>query len=459
VDGRNRVVVFCGLWAVAHIAHLLRKGDPTDPIVWIVMGSAVLLLHRPSSPARLAALAAAHAVHLWTVMPFTDNHGYLMGLVNLGLLTAALTWLAGGRRRGEAFRLPDRYVLAILLVCYGAAAVAKLNSGFFEPGSSCAVGMFHDSLRISGMAGHDLFEPFEPALPYVVVCTELLIPTLLLIPATRRSGIVVVVLFHLSLSLSPTATAIDFTIVLFALVFLALPAAGATRAREWMLHACAVLAPLPARARSAAFLLVAAGIALLLAVGIGGWPGNRNWIWLAGTALVVGTGLLRLAIFGPADARERRAAEPAPRWPRLSALPYLAFFGLALANVSAPYLGSKNVGSFTMYSNLRTDRNDCNHFLIPRLPLEMGQDDLVEIIASSDAYLARFAGRDERVTWHELRRHLSADPDAAIVYRRKGQFHSLDHARDDPELVRPHPLAFRLIGHRVHEAVGARCRW
>ena len=130
-----------------------------------------------------------------------------------------------------------------------------------------------------------------------------------------------------------------------------------------------------------------------------------------------------------------------------------------LANVSAPYLGSKNVGSFVMYSNLQTERGHSNHFLFPRLPVKMGQDDLLEIIDSSNDVLSHKVGRDVMITWHELRRHLSADPDASITYRRAGMLHTHEHARENPELVRRHPVLHRFIGHRTYDTRGPKCRW
>ena len=449
--------MFCILWAIAHMGHLLRKADPSDPLVWLLMAAAVLLVDKPSSRVRLGALAAIQVTYLGTQIPWTDNHGYLMGFANMGLLTAVLaSWWSDGQNGSKSFLLPRRYLFATLLLSYGAAAIAKLNSGFFDPESSCAVTMFYDAVAVFGLGrdgGAGVVRSLDLVMPSLISGIELLVPTLLLIPRTRWAGIILVILFHWAVSLSPTATALDFTLVLFAFMILFLPVTAATRLHTWAQQIAAVL---PDSIRRAFLVLLSFFLTISLVTAPGTVHGNRNWIWLAATSLVLGALLLQLA-FTERDS----SSTPVTHGQRsnLGMVPYGLFIILQLANISAPYLGSKNIGSFVMYSNLQTERRHSNHFLLPRLPIDMGQDDLVEIVDSSSEWLRDVRESERLLSWHELRRHLSYRPDTSITYKRGDRVYSYERADENPELVHRDPVAHRLIGHRLYDQQTVPCRW
>lgn len=455
VAARDQAAVFAVLWAIAHAGHVLRKADPTDLLAWLVLASAVLLMGRPSSRVCLGVLAAAQLVYLGSKLPFTDNHGYMMGFANLGLLVAVLSHV---RCRSDGFHLPVRYLTTTFLVSYAGAAIAKLNAGFFDPGTSCALTMFYDASAVFGLKRGLLPGPLQPIdshLPFLIVGTELLVPILLMSSRTVRLGVVVAVFFHFAISLSPTATALDFTLVVFALMFLFLPSVTATRLTAQALHSGAALFSVPA-VRTTALVLLSVFLAISLATGWGGVPGNRNWVWLAATSLALGACLLVLVL---TERSYRSTVEAPPRRRLLHTVPYGALVALQLANLGAPYLGSKNVGSFVMYSNLQTERGQSNHFLLPRLPIAMGQDDLVEIVASSSGWLRVVGDRGLLISWHELRRHLAANPDASIAYRRRSVLHVHERARENPELVRRDPVSHLFIGHRLFDPRRATCQW
>lgn len=437
--------VFSALWAIAHLGHLLRKTDLATPFPLVLAGLAVGVLARPSSTRRLAALALAQVLYLASKMPLIDNHLYLMGFANLGLLTAISA-------RKVPFYLPRRYLSATFLLSYGAAAFSKLNAGFFDVGTSCAVKMFNDSVAFFKVEQASLGW-IRPCLPFAVTGTELLIPLLLLAPPTRRAGVVIAVIFHLVISLSPTATALDFTLVVFALLFLFLPASAAERMRAWGQRAL----PIHPLWRMLAQGMLVTCIAVSVRTGWGGMPPrNPNWVWLASSAIGLGGMLIAIAL---STRVAPRGLERQPQSFGICQGFYSVLFILQLLNISAPYLGSKNVGSFVMYSNLQTARGESNHFLIPRLPLEMGQDDLVEIVETSNEWLHMAEEQGDLVTWHELRRYLSNDPDANIIFRRKGVFYVHKHAREDPDLIERDVILHRLIGHQWVGSKQPRCRW
>src|SRR5690606_30012191 len=134
---------------------------------------------------------------------------------------------------------------------------------------------------------------------------------------------------------------------------------------------------------------------------------------------------------------------------------------LVVLNAASPYLGSKTITSFTMYSNLQTERDSSNHFFLARVSLANGQDDLVEVVDSSHRGLRSIGASGALITWHELRRTLTKCPDASIQYRRDGVLFAHEHARDDPELVDLDPVSARLLAYRLVDREGepVRCRW
>jgi hypothetical protein len=457
------------LWAIGHFAHLLRKGDRTDPVMWIVLGAAVLLLDRPTSRIRLGLLAVAQLAYLYGNLPATDNHLFIMGFVNLGLLLAVL--LAPRNKDGletESLTRALPYVRLTILIAYGAAALAKLNHGFFDRAESCAISMFHDATAILGGRAPDIPGQAEALLPFVVAGAELLIPLLLLIPVTRLAGVVVLISFHFVMSLSPTATAVDFTVILFALAFLFLPvqAGGHIEARVRAL--VGRLGPVSRTPRTAVLILLTAFLGAMIGgreLNFATIEGNRNWLWLAPAALVIG-GLLLDAVW---RAWRDRWPRDASVWPwagipraargRALSVVFLVCVLLTVSNAASPYLGGKTLSTFAMYSNLQTEAMSSNHFLFPRLPVATGQDDLVLVVESSNGRLQRIGNSGRLITWHELQRALAQDPEASITYVRDGRVESYDRAFDSPELVSERPIAHRFIGHRLYDPERQRCLW
>ena len=445
---RDQTDVFCVLWTIAHVGHVLRKSQPTEPIAWLILAAAVFVLARPTESWRIGVLAVAQLLYLAQKMPMTDNHGYIMGFANLGLVTELIM----GRKKG--FRLPLTYLLVTLLISYSAAAVAKLNAGFFHIGVSCSIEMFYDAVAAFGLEPGSL-RSIEPAMPFLIAAIELTVPLSLIIPGARRFGVILVVLFHWALSLSPTATALDFTLVVYSLVFLVLPREAGTIVRERAQPVTTVFQS-GTNTRYTAFALLVVFLVVSLITGWGFPNRNRNWIWLALMALTFGSSLIALAF-------RLRPSESSLLSTKGYGVPQLAPFALLVLlqvlNVSAPYLGIKNTGSYVMYSNLQTEGGKSNHFLIPRLPMETIMDDQVEIVATSNRKLNSVAQRGHLVSWHEVRRALSRDPEARVSYRRDGALHVHERAHENPELVSRNLFLHKLIGHRAYDPRQPSCRW
>jgi len=446
---------FLAMWGIAHIGHFLRKGDALDPFVWILFLFAVLLVFHPQSRKIMIALTSFQIFYLFREMPFTDNHLYIMGFVNAGLLFTAIRSFKSDQSYIEFAEQSASYICAALLIAYFSAAFAKFNSGFFDPEYSCAVSMFYDSASVITKTA---FLPYfmESILPYSIAAIELSIPVLLLVKKTRHTGIILLILFHLAISISPTATALDFTVMLFAFSVLFLD----DRALRELIKSVGLLRDFAIQTIiSKKYIVPGIIISLLIFLKVVSRvtmvSHNLYWFLLAPFALLFG-GLIILSIVKTGIFRKSVKSENL-----FSSLnfTYSALLVLLFLNVITPYLGIKTTGTFTMYSNLQTENGRSNHFIAGRVPFDMPMDDLVRIEKSNHPHLARFSEKNERITYHEFERIVSGRRDINVTYIRGGARISYNSSVADKESITIHPVYHKLIGHRSYTPGEPVCRW
>jgi hypothetical protein len=80
------------------------------------------------------------------------------------------------------------------------------------------------------------------------------------------------------------------------------------------------------------------------------------------------------------------ASPPGPHAPRISSRPLPVLWivpALLAVNGACPYLGLKTGTAFAMYSNLRTEGSEGNHWFLPRWRLWNYQDQFVTILSSN----------------------------------------------------------------------------
>jgi hypothetical protein len=427
------------MWALAAIWHLL--GNPLGAPAWsqalLVAGAGAVLL-RPGSPLPLAALAVAGVVTMWEEAPFLGNHWLLAGFVNLAIVVSVAIGVVR-RRPHDRLDLANR-LLPVARLCllgfYAFAAFAKLNTAFFDRSVSCAAFYFRESTDSVGLSGLQLGGAawVEHLVILGTVAVELSVPLLLVRPATRRVGVLVALVFHALLAIDHSHQFFDFSSVLFALFLLFLPASGAPWLTERLGSVRARLAlrheHLPSRFHLALVelpVLAGAFVAIDVATVSGalqiGW-----WAWQPYAVVVVVT-VARYLAQDRCPATNRLL----PHHVAFAVIPLLVVF-----NGLTPYLELKTGFGWNMYANLRTVDGETNHLVLPAtLPLTDEQSDLVEIVDTSSAGLARYAATEYALTWRALRTYLADHPDVRITYRRGGETVALEHASDDPALVTP----------------------
>jgi hypothetical protein len=457
--------------ALAHIVDEYRFGSDGRWATWIVVVSAGIFLARPTTRWPLVVMLGAKCLHIVWAYPFINNHDLIYIALNTGALIAIWTsW----RSSADAWRLSllRHYFMVGPLGIYGAAAVSKLNAGFFDATLSCAVDLTIKSLRPFG--DEAAVAEWLPGwarwlLPPLVAGIELSVPLLLAFRRTRHAGIVVAVAFHLALSVSPTAVGLAFSALLFAALvpFLSDEAADSIVSR-WMRQAerrneirLRYVSPEGDRWVTAATGGVAGAVGLLAVKGRIFDVDYVWWVVMAPLVTFMGVVLVRAILSEKGSDRVDEPISPNDTTARIGAfsLAIMALvFAVALAAASSPFLGAGTTPAFTMYSNLRTEQMDSNHFVLPRVgPFDI-QDDLVIILgAGGGAHLLRTETSGMYLTMHEVRREVASSGGWVDVERLStGESVRVDMP-DGPTFG--DRLAFKVIRHRPVFVDGAVCQW
>jgi len=446
-------VILSFLWAAAiviHQTHFCR----IDELPYVVLNvAAVLTLLRPSSLPRFAFLLAAQLSCFVWQLPLVVNHWMMLAFAALTVIAA----LFGGRPKstGEWYSRIAPFLRAQIAIVYLFAVFHKLNVSYFCVDMSCA------SAHLTSLASKVPFVPTADWAKYVsiygVLLIEAAIPIFLLIQRTRYATILVGTIFHLVLGVNGYH---DFSAIAWVYYAVFLPrdfparlAAFADRNRR-IGALCRRVAGL-ARAPITSVLAVAVVIGLGVLSSTLGWAHRDKYIllhvpfhviWLVVTLAMIG---VLFACRRPvADAGAAPHAEPIPTTVRVAGT-FLCV--LVFVNGVSPYLGLKTEHSYAMYSNLQTEGDAWNHLILPQgMQVFDLQDDLVEIVETSDSYLtSRAVGRDLKVVWLEFRRHLQPRSDASVIYRRGGVEYRVERVGDDPLLSEPLPwLARKLLWFR-----------
>ena len=422
--------LFALLFAVAVLLHIvwppvfqIHPPFPPPP-TWLLTGlvlAAVAVIHRPASVGRLLCLAAVQILDVAYYLPFVPNHWLLTGILSLAILGAA--GVVAVRARFAAVQLGDLYqtltpsVRISAAVFYFFTFFHKLNADFLNPDVSCAVRFFEQTVSPFGLAA---LPGAGRAVIWGTLTAELALAVGLAIPRWQKAACVLGAGFHLLLALDAPHIFYNFSSVMFAVLWVCLPASTAAEAarQTGILPRFAFLS-----------------VYLLLVLLFWAWPAY-SWklmaygfsaLWL-GWALILlnGVGLgqrRRLFLFARTARRSSPAPGPAAPVERFQGRRYagvlLLLPALVFINGASPYLGLKTRTAWQMYSNLMLSPYDSNHYLIP-FSLDLGgfMADAVRLTATTDPTLeSQYMQTGQLITWHELRRHVAQHPeDSACLH-------------------------------------------
>jgi hypothetical protein len=449
-------------WAWFRLRNGAGQWDLDDTIPGLLMWSvaAITLLRR--APLRwFTALFLCHLVYELPALPKTANHTFLTILMNVTMLAAV--GAAALRTRGrilartpapiDAEALYPRLMALLrleVLVMYAFVVLHKLNADYFNPSYSAATNLYREIVEMYWFLPFPSGSWTDPFCIFGAIGCEAAIPLLLIFRRTRLAGVGLGLVFHLMLSPHANSFIFSFSTLLYAAYFLFLPAdvlgemrqSWATlltniRQRMWLFLA-SVFFPL---GTVLAIRLLAPRFAQDVDLI------DRVHIFL-GAAVRFAWNLFALFnVFAFARAvwicRTQKsgrssffsgAREPFFR----PAVSWMLVFPLAVVfNGLCPYLGLKTESAFAMYANLRTEGARNNHLFMPRVNLAGYQDDLVEIVGSSDDQLLDLKREGYGWTYFEFRRKLSRVRSAKfwVTFKRNGgPEQTLRYAtdRDDP---------------------------
>lgn len=419
--------VFALLYTVAIVVELGEQWiDPWFTGGFILVAGAAILTGMTRLKF-LVLLTASTAYFLLFRFPDVANHVNLVLCLNLAMILVLAHSLI--RRRGA----PDHDYTAMLpvlrtglILVYVIAGFDKLNSDFFDPAASCAAGMLRSivsalqtrvlglplmvpvalviaylgyrllrrgrfgtagnrtftvvvvGVAAAGLAGVllVLFEPRSgaPALALIaavsVIGWELGGGLLLSVPRLQAAIIAFSLTMHAALALIGF---VDFGALAVALLFTFVPASQVrqlTRRRLYVYtgicFGIALVCGWSTQVHRISELTLLTGLAFDAAVIIAIWP-------------------LLATVFSAGDR---------PRWGGVHILDkrmpaWLYVFPIVLVFIGVtPYLGLRTAGNFSMFSNLRTEGESANHFLLGSNPIKMWdyQDDVVWILDIDDRY-------------------------------------------------------------------------
>jgi hypothetical protein len=437
---RSAFTVFAFALAVGVVVH--EWNSTWDPRVAVPATAAALaVMLKPASPVRLVVLMAAMVVEYVRQLPDPVNHQVLLGVLGVAL---AVWWLGLLARRPDVARDPaqlyDRiapFLRLAFILMWIVAALAKVNAGFLDTGSSCAVWIV-ESIPVVQV---------PPLLVPVVIAgtlaVELSLPLLLLFHRTRPLALAVALPFH---ALSALAGHSWFSGLAWAFYALFLPPVVMARG---IIVARRLLPPWLRRgvdgARHRPWLTLGLGTAAfvighdVLVPALGPFAGGaRHWgavlvclAWMAFTAVV----LWRLR-------RSWFPGVPRPR-ARLGVRSPVLVLGLVvlLFNAAGPYVGLKTDAAFTMFSNLRTEPGHWNPLLVPESARVFGWLDGgdVRFVGTDDPAMATEIEEEEseHIVLVGARRIAASYPGATVTYTLDGVPRTAAPVASDPVLGRP----------------------
>ncbi len=463
---------FCFLWAMTQFLDLLCFPkwvfEPTGIALFV---ASVAVLAKPSSSGRFLAMCGLNLAYLWVQSPITPNHILFEGFVNVVILGVALRHSRlrpKALARSTVFSEAAPVLRMLLLSLYFFAFLHKLNWDFLTPATGCA------GFMLKGLAEQIPIVPTGMFMKTAAIWATLLveggIPILLLFPRTRLAALPIAWAFHFMLSFHPRPGIYAFSSMVFAQLTLFLPATFLEGLERLPLVQRFQAAMEYGRRHLARLLLIGAlaaavgAIALLLSgfdihgTGLTLLPrsiGMALWIPYA-------LGLLALFIFAWSKTSLTTAAPLLkPAWRS----PAIVVVGLFALNCFAPYLGFQTLRTMSMFSSIRTEGGRSNHLFIPSsFQMTSLQDDLVQLVSSSDIWLDYYADGKSLVTYTELRRRAWEDPNRPIqvTYEHHGQVHTINTSDPQASAELP-PLPFplhKILAFRVIDREGpVNCRW
>jgi hypothetical protein len=400
--------------------------------------------------------------------PDVGNHNNVMLLCNFFLMIGIIyAWLRPTAVPGDddLFAIMKPPLRVTLSLVYFFAGFHKLNWDFFHPVEGCAINFFKGVLKMLHLPDISLPPFVVLSAPVFVLAWELGGSILLWCRKFQAPVLLLCWVMHVFLA---QMVFFDFSSLAFALMLVFIPQAYWDLLKE---KSIVHVGPIHLHRVTIYF-----GVNVLLAIAAGiyfWWYGYQRsfhrWQGLAlNVSFLIFIWPMVQQIF---KGRQRIRWAGVSMWNRnvpwwWAVFPaFVLFFGLN------PYLGLRTAGTFTMFSNLRTEGNTANHLLFGSNPLKWWnyQEDVVEIIAidprhaknhrhSLAGYLLPVVEFKKKI--YEWQRKGVQDLYAIFQYQNR-VYETNDLMRENPWNVRGRDLEMVLLDFRVIQKspIPNQCRW
>ncbi|MEM6530838.1 MAG: hypothetical protein AAF653_21250, partial [Chloroflexota bacterium] len=386
----DRLTLFSFMWGFAALVHMEVFFDwliGPNYAGYALFVSIIVLLLRPTSITALMVMVSLNILYSMTRLPYKVNHILFEDMVNLTIIMAFIRAVCVARRHiknGETvedfrelfFSTFAPVIRVQLILLYGFATIAKLNTDFFDVAISCAVIMTNDIIDT-----YSILAPLGglPGLGSMALWGTLVIEGALAVGLffrrTRMATIVIGLPFHFMLGFHPIDGVYSFTTLIYALYALFVSkqfVAELSVVLNRIIHSEWLHKSLP-RLMVGAVIFAVVGITAAV-IGYANM-GMSAFYSLDITAFTIWSMVfisMYLYVFWRTEQRVCHEA----RFPNVGWVWVLV--GIVVFNGLNPYLGFKTQTSFTMFSNLRTEQS-ANHLFIPDVKLAGFQLDLIQI--------------------------------------------------------------------------------
>lgn len=441
---------FAIVWAIATLFHMAHSGVFDTRLNFALLTIAALYVLFKPSLSGFIALILLQLLDIGIQMPNATNHWIFTGLVNVTILVSVFYCVF----KKKSFNIDETEVYETfapvarveVLILYFWAVFHKLNSGFFAPEVSCATTLLEaqhlDSLIL-------IFPQIISFNPYFTIIIELAILVMLYFKSTRNIAILTGLLFHLVLSYSSYNAFFDFTSMVMAAYFLFTHQEFNRCADQWRKNSRQRIKSLFNSYSVSKLVVVCVAVVALL--GLIALLNKRlrtfeefhlHFFWTL--YAVVLTYVIVRFLFIKRRTDEANAFVFRSKW--FIVLPVIVFL-----NGASPYLGLKTENSYSMFSNLRTEGGETNHYLVPAsVQIFDYQANLVEIVSSTDESLQRLVEANELMVLFEFKRYLRKYDVEEVVYRLNGKLDVYRKAETQMAgVLAPEPaLLYRLMKFR-----------
>lgn len=413
---------FAIVWALASLFHMAHSGIFDTRLNLALLSIVALYVVFKRTFSGFIALILLQLMDVAFRMPNVTNHWLFTSLVNITILQSVLYVVY----KRKSFDIDDMEVYDTfapvvrieVLILYFWAVFHKLNSGFFSPDVSCAT----ELLRAQHLDG--VLSSFPLLLylnAYFTIIIELGILLMLFFRKTRNAGVLIGLLFHLVLSYSTYNAFFDFTSMIAAAYFLFTTPAFNKRVDQWRKNTTTTAKSFFSNYSVSKLLMVC--MAVVIVFGIVSILNkilhdfklfHLYFFWTLYGLILVYVLLKFLFVKGETD-EIKSPFSLRSGW--FIILPLIVFL-----NGTSPYLGLKTENSYAMFSNLRTEGGVTNHYIVPAsFQVFDFQDNMVEIISSTDSTLQRVANDGHLMVLFEFRNHLQRSAPDEVVYRLNGK--------------------------------------